>query len=58
MIKFIQISSKKKIGEQVAKIFIKQVKHKPKSVFLLATGSSPIYTYKSIIKDRVAHKTD
>lgn len=57
-IRYIQCSNAQKIGEQVAQLFINQVKKNPNSVFILATGSSPVMTYQSIVKDYQLNHTD
>jgi 6-phosphogluconolactonase/glucosamine-6-phosphate isomerase/deaminase len=58
MPKFKHYSSSQEIAKAVAQIFIKQVKHKPNSVFILATGSSPLLTYGEIIEDYKINHTD
>ncbi|MGL5268801.1 MAG: glucosamine-6-phosphate deaminase [Spiroplasma sp.] len=46
------------IADLLSKIIIDLVKQKPNAVLGLATGSSPIATYKLLIKDHQENKTD
>ena len=48
--KFIQVESYEKLSRMAAGIIAAQVISKPDSVLGLATGSSPIGTYKQLIK--------
>ncbi|MGN0526675.1 MAG: glucosamine-6-phosphate deaminase [Acutalibacteraceae bacterium] len=44
------LKSAEEIGEEVAKIFIEEVKRNPSCVLGLATGATPVPTYQNIIK--------
>jgi glucosamine-6-phosphate deaminase len=57
-IKFIKCKNAKDVGKITSNYFIQQVKQQPNSIFVLATGSSPIDTYKHIIEDYQKNKTD
>jgi glucosamine-6-phosphate deaminase len=56
--KHIICTNTKEIADKASKIFIDQVKRKANSVLLLATGSSPILTYKCIVEDYKSNHTD
>jgi glucosamine-6-phosphate deaminase len=58
MIKFVECKSLDEMGQKVGNLFIQQVKTKPTSTLLLATGSSPIPVYNAIIDDHLKHKTN
>lgn len=57
-IKFFYCKNFDVIAEQVKKRLVGQVLFKPRSVFCLATGSTPIPIYEAIIKDRKENYTD
>jgi glucosamine-6-phosphate deaminase len=57
-ITYIKSINANEIGDKVAQLFIQQVKKRPDSVFILATGSSPITTYQAIVKDYQKNHTD
>ena len=46
----IKILTKQQINEEIANIYIEQVKKNPKSVLGFATGSSPLGVYANLIK--------
>ena len=48
--KFIKVENYNKLSRQAANIISAQIIMKPNSVLGLATGSSPIGTYKQLIK--------
>ncbi len=48
--KFIKVENYDELSVQAAKIIAEQVKSKPDSILGLATGSSPIGTYKNLIE--------
>lgn len=56
--KVILATGSKDFGKKTAELIIEQVKSNPNSVLGLATGSSPIETYKSIIEDFKENNTD
>jgi 6-phosphogluconolactonase/glucosamine-6-phosphate isomerase/deaminase len=58
MVKFKYYTNSQKIAFAVSKIFIDQVKAKPNTVFILATGSSPLLTYQELVKDYQSNHTD
>lgn len=57
-IKYFQCINSDEIGLKVSKLFVEQVKRNPNSVFILATGSSPLSTYKAICNDYELNKTN
>jgi glucosamine-6-phosphate deaminase len=57
-IRFIECRDVHEIGKYVGQLFINQVKANPYSVFILATGSSPITAYQTIVKDHQMNHTD
>jgi len=52
-IKVIVVKDYDEMSQKAAEIFIQQIKEKPNSILGLATGSTPLGTYKKLIK---AHK--
>jgi glucosamine-6-phosphate deaminase len=56
-IKIIQLKSPKEIANTVSELFITEVMNNEKPTFILATGSSPVETYKRIINDHKENET-
>ena len=48
--KFVVCKTPEEIGEKIAKEMIELIQDKPNAILGLATGSSPISTYKNLIE--------
>jgi 6-phosphogluconolactonase/glucosamine-6-phosphate isomerase/deaminase len=57
-IKYVECSTIEVLGQTIGQLFIDQVKNQPHSVFILATGSSPLSVYQYLVHDYQVNKTD
>ena len=56
--KIIKVKNYDEMSEEALKVVLEVVKSNPKAVLGLATGSSPVGTYKRLIEDNKAGKID
>ncbi|WP_338969528.1 glucosamine-6-phosphate deaminase [Spiroplasma endosymbiont of Labia minor] len=56
--KIIKVKTIEELGVTVGNLFIAKIKSKPNAVLGLATGSSPLSTYKYIVNDYKTNNTD